>query len=115
MNDYVLLKTIFNNFQVEGNVIPVGFITYKGNSNTYITYTFTEDIPVIHGDDEEIGSIAYLDIDIYSNENYLAIEKKVKEIMKENNFIRISSSPDMYEEDTGLYHKTLEFAKERME
>ena len=39
----------------------------------------------------------------------------IKEVMKENNFIRTGSSPDMYENDTGLYHKTLEFAKERME
>ena len=48
-------------------------------------------------------------------QNYLAIEKKIKEVMKANNFIRTGSSPDMYENDTGLYHKTLEFAKERME
>ena len=44
-----------------------------------------------------------------------ALEKRIKEVMKENNFIRTGSSPDMYENDTGLYHKTLEFAKERME
>ena len=48
---------------------------------------------------------------IESDEEWTA----VKEVMKENNFIRTGSSPDMYENDTGLYHKTLEFAKERME
>ena len=42
-------------------------------------------------------------------------EDRIREVMKENNFIRTGSSPDMYENDTGLYHKTLEFAKERME
>ena len=115
MNDYELVKTIFNDFKVEGKTIPVDFITYKGNSKTYITYTFTDDDPALHGVDQELGSIRYIDIDIYSNGNYLAIEKRVKEVMKENNFIRTGSSPDMFEEDTGLYHKTLEFAKERME
>lgn|SRR5574344_2393416 len=115
INDYELLKTMFSNFAVEGNLIPVEFIEYTGNSKTYITYVFTEDNPSLFGDDEELGSIANVDIDIFSDGNYLAIENKVKEIMKNNNFIRISSSPDMYEKDTGLYHKTLEFSKERME
>jgi len=33
--------------------------------------------------------------------------------MLENGFIWIEDSIDMYEEDTGLYHKTITFAKER--
>ena len=115
MNDYELLKTIFDNFEVEEKKIPAEFITYTGKSKTYITYTFTEDDPVLFSEDQEAGSVAYIDIDIFSDCNYLAIEKRIKEVMKENNFVRIGSSPDMYENDTGLYHKTLEFAKERME
>ncbi len=115
MNNYELIKSIFNNFVVEGNTIPVEYITYTGKGKTYITYTFTDDNPTLYAEDQEIGSVIYIDIDIFSDKNYLAIEKKVKEIMKKNNFIRTGSSPDMYEKDTGLYHKTLEFAKERME
>ena len=115
MNDYELVKNIFDNFKVEGKEIPAEFITYTGKSKTYITYTFTEDDPVLFSEDQETGSVAYIDIDIFSDKNYLAIEKKIKEVMKENNFIRTGSSPDMFEKDTGLYHKTLEFAKERME
>ena len=115
MNDYELVKKIFDNFIVEGKKIPAEFITYTGKSKTYITYTFTEDDPVLFSEDQEAGSVAYIDIDIFSDCNYLAIEKRIKEVMKENNFIRTGSSPDMYENDTGLYHKTLEFAKERME
>ena len=41
------------------------------------------------------------------------IEEKVEKIMTENNFIRVGSSPDMYEEDTGLYHRTISFKKGR--
>ena len=115
MNDYELLKTIFDNFEVEGKKIPAEFITYTGKSKTYITYAFTDDDPALFAEDQEVGSVAYIDIDIFSSGNYLAIEKKIKKVMKENNFIRTGSSPDMYENDTGLYHKTLEFAKERME
>ena len=115
MNDYELLKSIFDNFEVEGKKIPAEFITYTGKSKTYITYTFTDDEPALFAEDQELGSVAYIDVDIFSDRNYLAIEKRIKEVMKENNFIRTGSSPDMYEKDTGQYHKTLEFAKERME
>ena len=52
--------------------------------------------------------------DIYSDGNYLAIQDEVERIMEDNEFIRVGCSPDMYEEDTGLYHKTIEFEKERM-
>ena len=53
-------------------------------------------------------------LDIYSDGNYLAIQDEVERIMEDNEFIRSGCSPDMYEEDTGLFHKTIEFEKERM-
>ena len=114
MNEYQLLKTIFTNFIVDGNTIPVEFIKYKGSKKTYITYTFTDDDPALFGEDKEIGSIIRVDIDIFSEGNYLSIQNKVEEIMENNDFIRTGCSPDMFEEDTGLYHKTIEFEKERM-
>ncbi len=113
-NDYRLLKTIFTNFVVDGNTIPVEYIKYKGDSKTYVTYTFTDDDPTLFGEDKEIGSVVSIDIDIYSDGNYLAIQEEVERIMEDNEFIRTGSSPDMYEEDTGLFHKTIEFEKERM-
>ena len=100
-NDYMLIKNIFKDFEV-----PVEFIRYTGKEKTYITYSFI--------DDKEILSITNIDMDIFSDSNYLDIEEKVEKIMTENNFIRVGSSPDMYEEDTGLYHKTIEFEKERI-
>ena len=114
MNDYELINSIFEDFKIDNLSIPVEFLRYKGNSKTYVTYTFTNDDPSLFGDDKEIGSVISIDIDIFSNKNYLAIEKKIIEIMEDNNFIRVGNSPDMYEEDTGLYHKTIEFEKERM-
>lgn len=114
MNDYNLIKSIFKDFCVEDKKIPVEYLKYKGKEKTYITYTFTNDDPTLFGEDREIGSVITIDIDIFSDSNYLAIEDKVKEVMENNNFIRSGCSPDMYEDDTGLYHKTLEFEKERI-
>lgn len=114
MNEYRLLKTIFTDFTVDEEIIPVEYIKYKGNSKTYVTYTFTDDDPKLFGEDKEIGSVISIDIDIYSNKNYLAIQQRIEEIMEDNDFIRTGCSPDMFEEDTGLFHKTIEFEKERM-
>ena len=114
MNEYKLLKTIFTDFTVDEKIIPVEYIKYKGNSKTYVTYTFTNDDPSLFGEDKEIGSIISIDIDIYSDKNYLAIQEKIEELMENNDFIRTGCSPDMFEDDTGLFHKTIEFEKERM-
>ena len=114
MNDYKLIKTIFTHFVVEDQEIPVEYIKYKGKSKTYVTYTFTGDDPKLYGENIEIGSVISIDIDIYSDKNYLAIQEAVETIMEDNDFIRTGCSPDMYEEDTGLFHKTIEFEKERM-
>ena len=108
-NDYLLIKEIFKDFS-----IPVEYLRYKGKSKTYITYTFTDDRPMISADDKERISVVSIDIDIFSDSNYLDIQDQVEKIMIENNFIRTGCGPDMYEEDTGLYHKTIEFEKERM-
>ena len=114
MNEYKLLKTIFTDFTVDEKIIPVEYIKYKGNSKTYVTYTFTNDDPSLFGEDKEIGSVISIDIDIYSDKNYLAIQEKIEELMENNDFIRTGCSPDMFEDDTGLFHKTIEFEKERM-
>ena len=114
MNDYKLLKRIFTNFIVDGNEIPVEYLKYKGKSKTYVTYTFTGDDPKLFGENKEIGSVISIDIDIYSDGNYLAIQDEIERIMEDNDFIRSGCSLDMYEEDTGLFHKTIEFEKERM-
>lgn len=114
MNEYELLKSIFKDFKVNEELIPVEYLKYKGSKKTYVTYTFTDDDPELFGDNQEIGSVIRIDIDIFSDGNFLAIKDKVEEIMINNDFIRTGCSPDMYEEDTELYHKTIEFEKERV-
>ena len=110
-----LIEQIFNNFIVNGVVIPVSFLRYGGKSTTYITYTEWDKSNSYSGDDEILGYVSYYDFDVFSKGNYLEIVKAVKEIMKENGFTWQPSrdSQDMFEDDTGYYHKTLCFAIER--
>ena len=114
MNEHELIKSILSNLTVGGETIPVEYIKYRGSSKTFVTYTFIDDEPRVYGEDVELHSVVSLDIDIFSDKNFLAIETTIRQIMESNNYIRTGCSPEMYEEDTGLYHKTIEYKKERM-
>lgn len=111
------LQTIFTNFAVGGVTIPVSFLRYTGKSTTYITYQEVQDDTSFSADDDLQAYVKYYDFDIYSKSNYLAIIESVKEILKANDWIWQPSmtSQDLYEEDTGYFHKTLCFAKVKSE
>lgn len=108
-----LIETIFTNFRVNNIEIPVNYLRYNGNKTSYITYMETDIDGTLAGDNEILGYVSYYDFDIYSKGNYLDIVKEVKKILKANGFTWQPSrtSQDMFEDDTGYYHKTLCFAK----
>lgn len=110
-----LIEEILKNFTVNGKIIPVQFLLYTGNQDTYITYMNTNTGNTFYTDDEITNYVEYYDFDIYSKGNYLEIVKELKKILKQNGFIWQPSmtSSDLYEDDTGYFHKTLCFAIER--
>ena len=112
-----LIETIFADFKVDNKVIPVNFLRYNGKEETYITYQQIDIDGTLEADDEIIGYVDYYDFDIYSKSNYFNIVKELKKTLKENGFMWQPSktSNDMFEDDTGYYHKTLCFAIERMD
>ena len=93
--------------------VPVAHLKYKGNNKTYVVWTIIDEMPAFSSDDEITDSEVNVDIDIYSDSNYLKIMKDIKNKMKENEWIWNGDSVEMYEEDTGLYHKTISFKKGR--
>ena len=109
-----LITTIFNNFTVDGKKIPVSFMRYKGKETTYVTWMQSDMDNSYAGDNELLGYVGYYDFDVFSKGNYTNIIEKIKEIMKDNGFMYQPSkcSSDMFEDDTGYYHKTLCFAIE---
>ena len=108
------IKSIFENFKVNEKSIPVNHLRYKGKEKTFITWTILSERPAFSGDDECIYSSVEVDIDVFSDGNYLDIVKEIKKIMKDSNWLWAEDGPEMYEEDTELYHKTITFEKERM-
>lgn len=107
------IKTIFKDLKVNDKSIPVEHIRYKGKSKTFVIWSLLTERPSLVADDISLYSIVEVDIDIYSDSNYLDIMKEVKKLMKENEWVWVEDSPEMYEDDTELYHRTITFEKER--
>lgn len=113
MNEEV--KSILGNEIIVDKVkIPVEHLKYKGNKKTFITWKLLDETPEFCANDDDLCSVCPLDIDIYSDKNYLNILKKIKQVMKENDWVWSGDSSEMLDDDTGLYHKTCSFEKERM-
>lgn len=110
-----IIEAAFNGFTVDNVEIPVKYLHYMGHGEPYVTYTPTGNGNVFSADDQIQNYITYYDFDIYSKRNFYAIAEAIKAIMQANNFSYVPSqdSPEMYETDTGYYHKTLCFAIER--
>lgn len=109
------LKLILGeNLIVAGEQIPIAHLRYKGKSKRFVTWTITREEPALYANDEVLCSICSVDVDIFSDGNYLDIVKIIKQKMKNNDWVWVEDSTEMYEEDTGLYHKTCSFEKERI-
>ena len=108
------LKNIFGDVITVDNIsVPTAHIKYKGKETTFVTWTITGDTPALSGDNEQLYGITTVDVDVYSKGNYLSVLKEVKRLMKINEWLWTGDSVEMYEDDTGLYHITATFEKER--
>lgn len=107
-----LIESIFENFTVDGVEIPVSFMFYEGHGEPYVVYMQQDADGSLSGDDDLLGYVDYYDFDVYAKGNSLNIIESLKSILKANNFVwqPSRSSMDMFETDTGYYHKTLNFA-----
>ena len=106
------LKEIFGE-ALSGGTVPVAHLRYKGKDTTYVTWTITAEAPALSADNEPLYSVVAVDVDVFSKGNYLALVNEIKQLMKQHEWVWTGDSPEMYEEDTELYHKTISFEKER--
>ena len=112
-----LIMSIFDGFSVNGTAVPVKYLHYLGHGEPYVVWMQEDADNSLTGDDTLLGYADYYDFDIYSKGNFIPIVEKVKELLTENGFVwQVSkTSADMYETETGYYHKTLNFAILRSE
>ena len=103
------ITKLFKNFRV-----PVKYMYYDGNANTYVTFMQSHKDNTLAGDDTILGYVLYYDFDIYSKGNYLDIIDSIIEIMQGAGWTYqpLNDGPDLYETETKYFHKTICFAKE---
>ncbi len=106
------IEQLFTDFTVNGVSIPVALIYYDGHGEPYVVYRQYDKDNSYSSDDDISGYVTYYDFDVYSKGNYLAIVEAIKSILKQAGWTwqPRRDSPDMYEADTGYYHKTICFA-----
>ena len=107
-----LIELIFRDFKVNGESIPVIYMHYMGHGEPYVVYMGVYADNVLRADDALLGYADYYDFDVYAQGNYDAIVEQVRKTLEENGFAwrPDRSSKDMYETDTGYYHRTLNFS-----
>ena len=89
--------------------IPVSFQKYKGKENTYITFFNYLKQGEEYADNEEKATGYYIQVDVWSKNDYTELVEKVKNAMKAAGFRR-TSAVDLFEEDTKIYHKVIRFS-----
>lgn len=87
---------------------PVAFQKYSGNESTYITFFEYLQKGEAFSENEEEGTGHYIQVDVWSKEDYMNLVKAVKEKLINAGFKR-KDEHDLYESDTGIYHKCIRF------
>lgn len=88
--------------------VPIAFQKYSGKSSTYVTFHEYLASGEAFDDDHESYTGHYIQVDVWSKEDYDLIVKNIKTTLLESGFKRLDEA-DFYETDTGLYHKGLRF------
>ncbi|MBT2696346.1 hypothetical protein J7E79_02705 [Bacillus sp. ISL-40] len=88
--------------------VPVSFQNYKGSATTYIRFFEYNQNGALHGDDQELKSAHFIQVDIFSKGDYTELTNQVKQKLKEIGFIRTMET-EMYERDTDFFHKVIRF------
>ena len=105
-----IIESAFSDFEVNKKRIPIAFLSYTGNADTYLTYYTWQEQPENFFDDEHHAEVAYGTIDIFSKGNFKGILKEVKKILKANNFTWTDNGPETFERETGYYHVPVNFS-----
>jgi hypothetical protein len=101
------LHSIIYNVLLPLNV-PVYPITYSGEADTYIVYQETGQHSALQGDDKELKTIHYVQVNIVTKSDFNELAIQVKEKMKQAGFTRINEW-ELYEQDSGYYQKIFQF------
>lgn len=78
------------------------------NKKLYLEYEIINEYGAEFSEDSEDFTSYVVQVDIFSTADYTKLENAVKKIMIKNGFVR-DTAADLYEKETGLYHKAMRF------
>lgn len=107
------VETMLSSLRVNNKAVAYAYLFYNGNEDTYIVYSQSDTMNSYSSDDEIAGVVPVYDFDIYSKKNYGAIITALRKKATANGWTWQPNrdSADFYDKDTGIYHKTVCFAK----
>ncbi|NFB32659.1 prohead protease [Clostridium botulinum] len=79
------------------------------NKELYLEYEIVNEYGEEYSENKESYTNYVVQVDIFSKADYTQLENIVKKIMIQNEFNR-DTAADLYEKETGLYHKALRFS-----
>lgn len=88
--------------------VPVTHLTYSGTATTYITHQEYNSNGAAFAENKEIATNHYLQVDIWTNDTFEALAKKVLSLMTAAGYYRTYET-EIYESDTKTKHKVIRF------
>lgn len=89
--------------------VPVSFASYNNTADTYIVFLEYNQAPFYNADNKEQYTKHFIQMDVFSNGNYIDLVKDIKSRMKQAGFGRMFES-ETYEEEMQKFRKTLRFS-----
>lgn len=106
-------KTLKGKISIDGEILTIDFMLYKGDKKSYMTFYSPYERPDLFAGDETLDSTLAVTVTVFSDKNLLNAIKTMKSLMTEAGFIWTGDSPDMYDNETGLFYKASDFEIER--
>lgn len=85
---------------------PVSFQTYSGMATPYITFFEYLQLAENYADNVERTAGHYIQVDIWSKTDYIALRDSTLAALKAAGFSRVYET-EFYEDDTKIFHKIL--------
>lgn len=111
-----LLRSILFDERIATLVNDKIFLLKAPNNTTapYIEYEVLNEEGSLYAENQEIETNYRIQIDVFTKGSYAAIVKAIKNVMKENGFMK-EFGGSLYEEDSKLFHYILRFNYESEE
>lgn len=84
--------------------VPVSFQKYSGSATTYITFFEYNQGGAMYGDDIELTTRHYIQVDVWSQGNYSTLVEQVRTLLINAGFDRTGEG-ELHEDATKTFHK----------